>query len=467
MSGALLCRATLIAAAALPLSCGGSAGSETRQSPADPATAPAGSNDAAPPSIAPPEPAPSDAAASEPVRCAPALIDSQAALDALEGCEIATTSIVIDFPGADLRPLHALRVAARGITVGLGVSAISSLAGLENLERAPIALQGVLVEDLRSLRNLKSLASGEEPLDDGALTITDCPNLKSLDGLDQLGLGAGSVTIAGNPLLTSLSPLIWPREAGFIELHANPSLHDISALQPVEHAEYLRFREMPQTTLDDFAALRSAEVIEIDVNPALEDVSGISGVESVWTLSFYQNPVLRSLPAFPRLSRASAITVWGNGSLERIFGFPVLDSLLGFDPEGVDGGELQIVDNARLGEVELGPTLAVTNALELRHNPVLVSFDLGTLDSVNARLVVTSNPRLEPSTLARLEVLPTLSRKIAANTTDAVPLDPCPWTVDRACDEAPVDGVCALGTDAADCSTDLQYIAAHGPGSSE
>ena len=70
------------------------------------------------------------------VVCAPEYIDAQEKLDALEGCEVITTGLTIAFDGADLRPLHALRIAEEGITVGVGAGEIPSLEGLESLERA-------------------------------------------------------------------------------------------------------------------------------------------------------------------------------------------------------------------------------------------------------------------------------------------------------------------------------------------
>jgi hypothetical protein len=38
---------------------------------------------------------------------------------------------------------------------------------------------------------------------------------------------------------------------------------------------------------------------------------------------------------------------------------------------------------------------------------------------------------------------------------------------DRLCDEPPVDELCALGTDAADCNKDGEYISVHDPDRSQ
>ncbi len=390
------------------------------------------------------------------ISCAPELIDSQAELDALEGCEIMTSGLMIAFDGADLMPLRALRVAEQGIVVGNGLGSIPSLAGLESLERAGgLELQGISVADLRALRSLRSLGVGAEAEHDGVLSIVDCPNLTSLDGLQQLDVIENGLTVAGNPLLTSLWPLKFPLQAQRVELIANPALLDLEALATVEHFESLLLDDMPQVNLDDFSALHSAAVISLRRNSALADVTGITGLESVWSLTFLDNPSLRTLPEFGRLSRASSISVWANPLLEQIEGFPVLDALLGFD-EPEDGGTLDLVANPVLARVVLGPMLAVANAVEIVRNPSLVSIALDNLASVNQRLIVASNPQLDATTLGQLETILAPSRKVAGNQ-PAVPLaDPCPWTLDGYCDEPPVDGLCALGTDSSDCSTGIE-----------
>ena len=65
--------------------------------------------------------------------------------------------------------------------------------------------------------------------------------------------------------------------------------------------------------------------------------------------------------------------------------------------------------------------------------------------------------------LARLEALPARFRKIVGNQPAPLLADPCPWTRDQMCDEPPVDGLCALGTDVSDCSVDGEYVSVHYP----
>ncbi|HTV18395.1 MAG TPA: hypothetical protein VMG12_06980 [Polyangiaceae bacterium] len=479
----LLYRATPILGAALLLSsCGSSAATDGSGAPEETGTsAPPASDVDAPESnpAAPGDPSnpdapseessqPSDSSSAEaPVTCAPELIESQAELDALEGCEVATTGIVIGFEGADLRPLHALRIAAEGLTLGSGSGSVDSLEGLENLERAPLTLGSVLVEDLHSLRSLKSLQSGVEPSFDGGLTITDCPNLKTLAGLELDALGKAPVRILANPLLASLSSLAFPAEAGLVELEANPSLRDLSALHGIEHVDDLQFWDMPQETLDDFAGLRSAGSISLSDNAALVDASGIAQLESVDSLTFQRNPALRTLPPFAQLTRAAGIGFYENPVLERIDSFPVLGSLVGADAAGVDGGTLEIVENASLSVVALSPTLHVANGIRILRNPNLASVELGGLQAIEQALVVVSNPALDVGSAARLEAIPAPFEKIAGNQPGPGLASPCPFVRDRLCDEPPVDNLCAVGTDTVDCNNDGQWIAEHDPGRNE
>jgi hypothetical protein len=171
--------------------------------------------------------------------------------------------------------------------------------------------------------------------------------------------------------------------------------------------------------------------------------------------------MLRTIPEFVRLRQATTLSVWGNPLLEQIAGFPELDALLGVSvPE--DGGSLSIGENPALARVVAGPRLAVANRIEFVRNANLVSIEIDSLTSVNFQIVVASNPRLNASTLERLEAIPAAARKITGNQPEVEAADPCPWTNDGFCDEAPVDGLCVLGSDASDCLRDGEYTTAHG-----
>lgn len=388
-----------------------------------------------------------------PITCAPELIDEQAELDALEGCEVATTGLLIAFEGADLRPLHALRVAEQGVTVGNGFGAIPALDGLENLERASLQLQGVLVRDLRALRNLRSLATGSSTQFPGHLSILDCPNLESLDGLGALEVDGVYMEIVGNPQLQSLAPLTLLPRVGTITLQQNPALLDLEAVRAMEQTERLVLRDMPQTTLDDFSNLREADLVEITQNGALTDLGGIAGLESFWGLSVIHNASLRVMHEFPLLNEARSIWILDNPELETIQGFPVLRALGNRDSDGT--GELSIKENPKLASIEAWPSLEVTDTLEITENAALETVKFAALSSVEGRLMVTSNPLLTPETISALEAISTPYRKLAGNETAPVLANPCPWLQDGVCDEVPEGALCAPGTDRPDCSPGL------------
>lgn len=340
------------------------------------------------------------AAVTPPVVCAPEYIDTQEKLDALEGCEIVTTGLVIAFDGADLRALHALRIAEEGITVGIGVGQIPSLEGLENLERARLTLEGVQVSDLRALANLRSLAPGhDEERPGAALTVADCPNLQSLEGLGQVP-PLVHLTLAGNPLLTSLEPLQIAESSGALLLQNNPALTDLGALLAVKTAERIELRETALTTLDALSNLTRVDDLAIQRNALLSDISGVASLESVGSLDVSGNVALGIVPEFPRLTRVTGgITLRDNATLEAIEGFPLLTEL------GGDSGHLDIVDNPNLTRASAWPALEFANALVIQGNARLEEIAFESLKSVNQRLVIASNPLLSPAALAPLRAV--------------------------------------------------------------
>jgi hypothetical protein len=421
-----------IAALVVLASAGACGGSENGVEGPEPSLSPVSSYDG--PHAEPPSP---------PV-CAPeSPVDSQAELNALEGCEVAVTWLYIDFAFADLRPLYALRVAEQGL--GIGGYPVASLEGLERLERASLILRNFTGRDLRSLASLRSVELGAEdgPRQAGDFTLLYGPELESLAGLEGLAFGAGGLEIAGTPRLVSLSPLELPERLDSVAIVETPLLTDITAFSALQQVGFLLLRETGIQTLDALQHLRSAVDLYLVDNPALVDASGLGNLESAAYLEAHRNPMLRSLPAFPRLAEVIGISIGDNASLESIDSFAALTEL----------PRLSIVNNPKLTSIAAGPELESIARLVIARNEGLSSLSFPALATVRSYLVVASNPLLPAEAVAPFEQLDVPSRKVLGNRDDVVTIadGECPWERDDFCDEEPGATFCAPGTDRLDC----------------
>jgi hypothetical protein len=393
--------------------------------------------------------------------CAPEpLIDSQAQLDALEGCEVFTTPVSIAVECADFRPLYALRVAEQGLAIDGGLYPIASLDALAKLERAQLSLLRVLGSDLHWLSSLRSLDLGAERsvLQSGRLTIRGCPELVSLAGLDQLALAANGLEIEGNLRLETLSPLALPASAGAAHFVENPALRDLGALSAVEQLKSFALRGSAVETLDALGHLIRAGDVQVSSNPMLRDVNGLANLEQSGALMMVDNPALLRTPEFPRLATVQDIQLLNNAKLEAIGAFPILTTL---------PIRLEVTNAPALTDLAAWPALASVGGLVIARNERLVSLSLPGLSSVRGDLIIASNPLLPSASIAPLRQLGASYEKVAGNQGDETTLaDPCPWENDEFCDEAFDRGrafrgtarepLCARGTDEVDCDSNIQ-----------
>jgi hypothetical protein len=375
-------------------------------------------------------------------------IDNQAKLNALEGCEVATERLYISFGCADLRPLHALRVAEQGLGISAGGGREGpSLVGLEKLERASLELLVVAGSDLRSLESLRSLELGPEGgvLGPGTLSIRGCPELVSLAGLERLVPGAGDLVIEGNPRLETLSPVVFPSTLDQISLYENAALRDISALSGVEQVATFTLRGSAVEALT--VPLKRAVELEVVDNPMLVDASGLENLEYVSEMRFARNPALRRTPEFARLSTAGRIVLVDNEQLEAIGGFPLLTELV----------ELDVTSHPELTSIAAWPSLGSVGWFSIARNASLTSLSFDALATIRGRLIIASNPLLPPAAITPFDRFDVPYEKIVANQGDVVAVaEQCPWERDDVCDEDPGGPLCARHSDPDDCDSYVQ-----------
>jgi hypothetical protein len=420
-----------------------------------PATSP-GSDDTpqgSPPTEGEPAPAPGVGnpeqplgAAPAPARCGSRRIVSQATLDTLEGCAI-VESVFIEFAAADLRPLHALQrvegdLILNGQPEAEGEVGIVSLEGLEQLEEVggSILLESLAAPTLAPLRHLRRV---------GSITIRRLSRLRDLAGLENLLSYGIILELTQNPDLATLEPLVVPRDmgGGLLNIGQNAALSDLGALGALEAVETLLVTGTAVTNLDALANLRRVQLIDISSNAALSDASGLAGLESAQSLRFADNPELEALPAFGQLTQAGFVAITGNAKLSAFPAFPQLRQLA-----SEFSGSLGVEDNPSLTELRGLEALESADAVSIRRNARLARVELPALRDVHQSLVVTSNPSLDAASLSSLTALAAPFAKVAGNGPDTALLDPCPWPTDGECDAAPAGALCAVDTDAIDCS---------------
>ncbi|MEO8183651.1 MAG: hypothetical protein ABI895_33310 [Deltaproteobacteria bacterium] len=118
-------------------------------------------------------------------------------------------------------------------------------------------------------------------------------------------------------------------------------------------------------------------------------------------------------------------------------------------------GELKVRNNASLRLLDGLAGLEQLDRVLIQGNASLRSIALPGLRRVTQSLVITSNPRLDPSTATTLSTVQATLSKIVGN--DGAPQlrDPCPWLEDTICDAPPSDTLCAEGSDSVDCPLSL------------
>jgi hypothetical protein len=360
-------------------------------------------------------------------------VASQAGLDRLEHCQVIEGDLTIyGFPGADLRPLHALTTVRGAITIngpslelGAETETLASLEGLESLESAAsLEVMGLLADNLAPLRNLELLSTGRLWL--------ESPNLKTFDGLENLR-PVTDIRLAC-PALEDIAPLKLAEAMNHLVI-LEAKLDRLSPLDvSIVSPGVVDISNTQLTNLDAFARLTAAlGSMAIGDNPLLENIDGLTGLQAVvGDLWISRNPSLTHLPAFPSLSTLGGLEVSFN---ERLTEVPAL-SYASVAP--AEGDELALLarssaraiisDNPALGSVTIpqawlgGAALVIDNNpalsqlkltrqlsydyVSITGNPALSSVDIGVLGTVDV-LEVLDNPELDTSVFASVQTFET------------------------------------------------------------
>ncbi len=177
---------------------------------------------------------------------------------------------------------------------------------------------------------------------------------------------------------------------------------------------------------------RVVESIFIRALDQLESFAGLERVRGLRSLSVADS-LLSSWQGLPALDDLQRLSVIGSSLLTEL-------------PPGLAAAlelrDLRIVRSA-VTAIEL-PNVTSLDALRVAQNKALQSLTMVALQSAR-QLEITENPLLPPEALAPFEAIDARYGQVRAER----PLRPCPWKRDDVCDEAL--GLCAEGTDAADC----------------
>lgn len=363
-------------------------------------------------------------------------VTSQAELAELEGCEEIDGDLHVNiFPGADLSPLASLRVVDGLLELGAypefpaeGVETsemeallaevneiaadgyLSSLAGLENLERATsLQFYYLTAPDLSSLQALRELSGHEGSLPVGFVGLQNS-QVRSLHGLEKLENVRELVT-AYNPELESLGGITLGANVVNINLVGSPKLASIAELANVEIANTVYLDDIGITDVDALSTLYYAEYgISVSNNRHLLNIDGLSGARTS-SLFINRNAVLSSIPALSNLEYLEYVMIVDNPQLETIeLALPPHGALYTMGttllPEPV--GMIEIGENDHLTTLSIGAGLEQARFVVLHENPLLASVALGTLTQIES-LAITANPSLVDLDLGALRTVGTLS----------------------------------------------------------
>jgi hypothetical protein len=329
-------------------------------------------------------------------------------VEQLLDCEVVQGDLFISVDYEEEREYFSLAPLASLRQVGgnLNISGLSSLEGLEALEQVgALSLYGVGVSDLHALRNLRRVIW--EPANGGyggGITISQCPALQSLEGLEQLASWA-SLGISECPVLESLRGLGGPARAQDIFLYSLPALRDLRALDFLLAVD--RSVLITGTGIENLTgfALRSTESLTLTENPNLTSL-GTRRLAEATSLWISDNDSLLDVE-LPGLEWAHVISITGNDALSSVprYGVNRREVLVvGPDQDEVETERyvFEVGNNAALTSVATPDGFSDVEQITIWSNPALTSIDLPWVASA-AGLTVTDNATLRTLNAPKLK----------------------------------------------------------------
>jgi hypothetical protein len=304
---------------------------------------------------------------------------------------------------------HALRVQ---FNLGIRDGYFETLEGLDALERVgSLVISNVEAASLSPLSNLRSIGTNPDTRAAGRLDLQFNPNLRSLDGLENVA-GIQHVILNENPVLEDLAGIQLGPILSNVNILGSPLLVELDELQPVEYLNTLYLVNIGLRNLDALTSLRQIEFgLNLAENAQLEQVDSLAPIWIIGSASIRDNPKLARVPAFPELSRVDSFRVVGNAELETIaLDLPptIGGQMLRGDPVEPFPRVFEIGDNPKLQSVSLSAGLADAQYVAIYDNATLGSVDLGSLQRLDT-LSITGNPNLGVVAASALETVDRLS----------------------------------------------------------
>jgi hypothetical protein len=370
---------------------------------------------------------------------APVVVTAQAELNALTGCKEIRDDLTIQvFEGADLSPLASLREVNGTLTLGaeapladdpegslasyeaiLQSGWLSSLHGVEAIEHVgSLTLQGITASDLTAFQSLRNISTHNDATLAGQLQIFNARNLVDLSGLENVA-GIRSISVAQNPLLTSLDGLHLFGAIDAIGLSDNPLLSDLGALAELSAvSQSISIKNTAIRNLDGLIHVSVPWSVDIIDNPELTDASTLEEV-GFQSLTIQGNPKLVSLPNFVNGATFERLAIIGNAELRTVF----LNFFTAYANTEVQGTPLrigkawiEIGDNPKLQTIGLHDngvddvTFGITSGqvFAAHGNASLTDIDLGSLRRLDL-LSIVDNPTLSRVGIGNLETADIIS----------------------------------------------------------
>jgi len=384
------------------------------------------------------------------------IVNDQAQLDALEGCETIKGDLLVrPLFQPDLHPLRYLTTIEGELSFDgsfpslvspsefeatpesiqtvqgvLDAGWITSFDGLDALERVgALTIRGVAAPDLGPFTLLRSLTGLE-----GALTLSALTNVRDLAPLAHLD-GIRTLEISGP--LESIDDLRLPPVMTELSLQACEQLVQVDALRQVKLIKDVTVSDTGLSDLSGFSNLvEVGDSFGIERNPVLKNLDGLLNLGSVSNSLYVSgNPLLENIDGLRGLGYAGEVAIEHNDSLTRIAKLLVgglqsvfirdnlsLREVSWFDgmgpppqldlpltPEELLAGaqSLVVTDNPALEQLVMSPSWKRIRYAAIEKNASLREVTLGTVQAIDL-LSIQGNPVLDTVELYALATVDSL-----------------------------------------------------------
>lgn len=242
-----------------------------------------------------------------------------------------------------------------------------------------ISLQASSLQDISGLSNLQQLDS------DFFIHKT---GLKNLQGLENLRTVKGQLSIADNPLMTTLTHFDSLKEVQ-LRLYGNPVMADLGTFPVLENVKWMSISNLP--ALDSigaaFPVLSSTPYLTITNNPNLLHLRGLHTLEKAGSLAIANNEKLLNLNGLESLRQVTLqYAIEGNAQLLDLTGLSEMDSI----------GELRLIKNPALGSLRGLENVKAIGEMTIEENPALqILADSAALPAKVSILSIRKNKSLK------------------------------------------------------------------------